>query len=88
MVRIKIAKIITIGEIWVQIHMLLADIVYCKLQEDKIFVIVEIGFKAFHIVCFCIVCNTCHRILFDIVWSLSAVVLLMSAFKYLKIVFI
>ena len=33
-------KIIAIGEFWVKIHMVLADIVYCKLQEDKIFVIV------------------------------------------------
>ena len=40
LVSIKIAKIIAIGEIWVQIYKVLADIVYCKLQEDKIFVIV------------------------------------------------
>ena len=58
--------------------MVLADIVYCKLQEDKIFVIVEFGFKTFHIVCFCIVYTISHKILFDIVWSLSAVLLLMS----------
>ena len=48
LVRVKLLKIIPIGEFWVQIHMVLADIVYCKLQEDKIFVIVEFGFKTFH----------------------------------------
>ena len=61
LVRVKLLKIIAIGEFWVQIHMVLADIVYCMLQEDKIFVIVvivEFGFNTFHIVCFCIVCNT------------------------------
>ena len=43
LVRVKLLKIIAIGEFWVQIHMVLADIVYCKLQEDKIFVIVCYG---------------------------------------------
>ena len=77
-VIIKLLKIITIGDFWVQIHMVLVDIVYCKLQADEIFVIVEFGFMTFHIVCFCIVCTLSHRILFDIVWSLSEVILLMS----------
>ena len=51
---------------------------YKKIKYLLLFVIVEFGFKTFHIVCFCIVCTLSHRILFDIVWSLSAVVLLMS----------
>ena len=40
LVRVKLLKIIAIGEFWVQIYMVLADIVYCKLQEDEIFGIV------------------------------------------------
>ena len=40
LVSIKLLKIIAIGEFWVQIDIVLADIVYCKLQEDEIFVIV------------------------------------------------
>ena len=52
---------------------------YKKIKYLLLFVIVEFGFKTFHIVCFCIVYTISHEILFDIVWSLSAVVLLMSA---------
>ena len=53
LVRVKLLKIIAIGEFWVQIHMVLADIVYCKLQKKKyllLFDIVKFGFQTFHIV--------------------------------------
>ena len=38
--QVEKQKIINIGEFWVQNHVILVDIGFCKLQDEKLFVVV------------------------------------------------